>query len=179
MLSMIVPGAGSEDGYKWHQSQAASSLALPSDKQCSEESDAAAASLVSIYNLCLLFLLKQPFISFVLYRPRDPSFCWFLIWPTSHKETCYLSYQQDSFFLVCDLIGLGPCFHGLSVYHPKVVFLLPPSSIVELSFYSDSNSICEIVSLWKKQNCQSLSNIVVFVLNGRVLLFYVCKMLTC
>lgn len=55
MLSMIVPGAGREDGYKWHQSQAFSSLGLPSDKHRLEESNAAALSVVSIYNLCLLF----------------------------------------------------------------------------------------------------------------------------
>lgn len=52
MLSMILPWAGREDGYKWHQSQAASSLGLPSDKQHLEENDAVALS-VGIYNLYL------------------------------------------------------------------------------------------------------------------------------
>lgn len=55
VLGVIVPGAGREDGYKWHQSQAFSSLGLPSDKPRLEESNAAALSVVGIYNQCLLF----------------------------------------------------------------------------------------------------------------------------
>lgn len=55
MLSMIVPEAAGEDRYKWHRSQAGSSLCLPSDKRRLEESNAASPSVVSVYNLCLFF----------------------------------------------------------------------------------------------------------------------------